>query len=286
MNTPARISPTLLALLLSAGNPIQARMPEAPSPVTPAATVAGKPNLPKAWAAAPLTLIPVNARFAAWSGDMPGPRGNGAVVEPLRIQVEVPPGGAFRALLETPWDSPIELAVEQDAAWKLGIRFSKKDQRYSNSRKEQRLVRVSLAQAVRQSVPLHGSYAGETSMPIGGSWPYLVRFTRDWDVDAWRTARRKTAPDLAGLPEVAPETLSPVFVPPKPVNPDGPPLFGMAEVLLVVDATGHPCAVHPVAGDPVLRASLEDWAWQLAFAPGKGLPAQGAVKVPLRMAFM
>lgn len=286
MTYPAIFSPSLLALLLAVGAQLQALEPESPSPSTPAATVAGKPNLPKAWAATPLTLIPVNARFVVWKGEMQGPRGNGAVVEPLRLQVEVPPGGAFRAQLETPWDSPIELAVEQDSAWKLGIRFSKKDQRFSNSRKEQRVARVSLAQAVRQSVPLHGSYAGETSMLIGGSWPYAVVFTRDWDLEVWRAARRKAAPEVAGLPEAAPESLTPIYVPPKPVNPDGPPLFGMAEVLLVVDATGHPCAVQPVAGDPRLRAALEDWAWQLAFAPGKGLPAQGAVKVPLRMAFM
>lgn len=243
----------------------------------------GVAPVPEAWWKTPLSLVPLNARFTTWSGNMRGQVTNGVPVEPLRLMMEVPPGSNFRAKLDRSWDSPLELAVEQDAAWKLGIRFSKTDQSYNNSRKDVKAVRVSLSLAVQSRVGSQ-SESGEFII-TAGPWPYRIEFIRNWDLEAWRQGRQASAPKVEDLKAVDAATLMPSYVPVRPASPKDSGVHGTAEVTLVLDADGRPWAVHPGSGDPVLIKQLSDWAWQLAFVPGKGLPAEGAVKVPLRLYF-
>lgn len=257
----------LSALVLSAQAPI--------APETPL--------VPSSWWTTPLKVVPMNARFTAWSGKMRGQDTNGVPVEPLRLMVEVPPGGSFRAKLDRPWDSPLELAVEQDAIWKLGIRVSKTDQRFSNSRKELRTARVSVSQATQARVGKETESGDFIINP--GPWPYRVEIIRDWDIEAWRKARQAEAPRPESLRAVAAEALVPVHVASRPAAAKDPAQQGSAEVIVVLDAQGKPWAVHPGAGHPATVALLTEWAWQLAFTPGKGLPAEGAVKLPLRLNF-
>lgn len=280
--TVTRVSTSTTPLPVS--EPLPSELPEpAPAPVEPNIVTEAKANIPLAWTVLPLGFIPMNAHFTSWSGQMLSAR-EGVVTVPHRLHMEVPPGGKFRAKLEGPWDSPIQLAVGQDAAWKLGIRISRRDQSYTNRKATAQVARVSLAQSVSQNIPTGGSQLGNVGGTLG-PWTYKVDFTRDWDIEAWRTARKKLAPALEGLPVCPPESLRPSFVPPLPSLPTDPEALGLAEVALILDADGHPLSVERGTGHPALVAAMTEWAWQLAFEPGKGLPTQGAVSVPLRLNF-
>jgi len=283
--TKASVKPLpTVATALPVSEPLPSVLPEPiPAEVAPSVVTEAKANIPLAWTVLPLRMIPVNARTLPWTGRM-GDGINITVMEPHRLQVEVPPQGSFRAQLKGSWDSPVQLAVQQDAAWKMGLRVSRKDQSYTNRKSETQIVRVSLTQSIAQDVSVFGSGGGGPHWD-GGSWPYRVDFTRNWDIEAWRAARKKLAPAQEGLAVCQPGSLSPAFVPPLPSLPADPEAHGLAEVALILDADGHPLSVEGGTGHPALVAAMSEWAWQLAFEPGKGLPAQGAVSVPLRLNF-
>lgn len=252
-----------------------------PTPIRKTYEAAPEANVPKAWLKLPVKWVPIQARFDTWSGELMA-WVERRVEAPPALEMEVPPGGAFRAQLKVAWDSPIQLAVSQDAAWKLGLRFSRDDQRFRNRKPEVQVARVSLTQTWAQDVNVLGRDGGVGDHHVAsGPWPYEVRFTRDWDLEAWRTARRRGAPAPEGLPELEPVQLEPRFVPALPGLPSDPEARGLAEVMLVLDAEGRPWAVHPGLGHPELLRRISDWAWQLAFMA----PKPGAVKVPLRVRF-
>lgn len=281
----------------------------------------GGTNIPESWSQQSRGFIPHHAKVSGWSSPLakptpwvaPGvkpPDSNRMAVRFMRwdptrdhdpdlptYRVEVPAGESLKVRLETAKDAPMELSVTSDATWKLGMRFSRAEQGFVNRGREPRQAQISLIPTAHWGKVFY--YATErdaaSGTPIAVSTditdhlsgrkierrPWVIRLDRSWDIEAWRAKRQLTAPDPQTLPEADPAGLSLRFAPPLSVLDVA--LAQSAEVTLLVDAQGRPWAVHPGVGDPGQVAKLVDWAWQLAFEPGKGLPATGGVKVPLRV---
>lgn len=258
-------------------------------------------NIPLAWLEQTLAFLPLNAQRPTWTRDFVpleppvitgameflGPRVE-APAPPHRVAVEVPAGGRLKVALLCAKEDPLFLSLARMGPESRSPKVQTRVQTFTNTGVQTCLAEVQVAQA---------RFLGPERKGLrnaSGPWPYRIVIERSWEAGAWRKAReREGLGDPSGLPLRQPAELRIRFAAEAPtfadtgLHLDSPGLGSRrVEAELILNADGHPRAVLPRKGHPALLKAFVDWAWQLAFEPGSGLPERGSVRVPLEYVFL
>jgi len=258
-------------------------------------------NIPLEWLEQPLAFLPLNALCTTWAREFVplepaaiswpmeflGPRVE-APAPPHRVMVEVPPGGRLKVELQCDKRDPLHLSLVRMGSEARPLAVQTRVQTFTNAEAQPCLAEVQVAQArflgpERKGLP-----------NASGPWPYRILIQRTWEGGTWRKAQeRETLEDPSRLPlRQAAElrnryaAVAPTFAD-TGLNLDAPGLGSRrVEADLILGADGRPRAVLQRKGHPALLKAFIDWAWQLAFEPGAGLPENGLVRVPLEFVFL